>query len=277
MPAYTTIGYRNNENELQNKQTLKYINNKQVVFGLAYNTSFYTKFAVEGFFKKYSNYPMSITKGISLANLGGFFGTVGDEPVASNSEGRTYGFEMSVQQKLYKGLYSILTYTYFNSAFTDTSGNYAPSSWDSRHVLNLVFGYKFKRNWELGVKAQYNGGNPFTPYNDTLSATIAVWDVNGRGIPDYNRLNTERTSGNFRLDIRVDKKWFFKKWNLDLYLDLVNLTFAKERTQNDLTVVRDVDTQAPLIDPLNPDRYQTKYLNTSAGSVIPTLGVIVEF
>ncbi|MBL0080333.1 MAG: hypothetical protein IPP53_14860 [Bacteroidetes bacterium] len=60
------------------------------------------------------------------------------------------------------------------------------------------------------MKAQYNGGNPFTPYNDTLSATIAVWDVNGRGIPDYNRLNTERTSGNFRLDIRVDKKWFFK-------------------------------------------------------------------
>jgi hypothetical protein len=64
---------------------------------------------------------------------------------------------------------------------------------------------------------------------------------------------------------------------LDLYLDLTNLTLSKERTQNDLTVVRDLETQVPLIDPLNSDRYQTKYLNTSAGSIIPTLGVIVEF
>ena len=75
----------------------------------------------------------------------------------------------------------------------------------------------------------------------------------------------------------MDKKWFFQKWNLDLYLDLTNLTFSKERTQNELTVVRDIETQTPLIDPLNPDRYQTKYLDTSSGSVIPTLGVIVEF
>lgn len=277
LPAYTTMGYRNEANELENKNTLKYINNKQVVLGVAYTTTFNTKFAVEGFFKKYSNYPMSINKGISLANLGGFFGTVGDEAVVSNSEGRTYGFEVSAQQKLYKGLYSIITYTYFNSSFTDTSGNYAPSSWDSRHVFNLVFGYKFNRNWELGLKAQYNGGNPFTPYNDTLSATIAVWDVNGKGIPDYRQINSQRTKGNFRLDIRVDKKWFFQKWNLDLYLDLTNLTFSKERTQNELTVVRDIETQTPLIDPLNPDRYQTKYLDTSSGSVIPTLGVIVEF
>lgn len=277
LPAYTTLGYRNDVGDLVNKENLKYINNKQVVAGVAYTTSFNTKISVEGFYKKYGNYPMSLNNGISLANLGGFYGTVGDEAVVSNSEGRSYGVEFLAQQKLYKGLYAILSYTFFRSEFTDTSGNYAPSSWDSRHVMNLVLGYKFKRNWEIGTKVRINGGLPYTPYNDTLSATIEVWNANGRGIPDYSRLNTLRTNGNFQLDFRVDKKWFFKKWNLDLYLDLTNLTFSKERAPQDLTVVRNPETQQILIDLDNADRYQTKFLNTSSGSVIPTLGVIVEF
>ena len=276
-PAYTTLGYKDSNDVYVNKETLKYINNKQVVLGFAYTTSFNAKLSVEGFYKHYNNYPMSINNGISLANVGGNYGVVGDEPVTADSKGRSYGVEFSMQQKLFKGLFGILTYTFFRSEFTDTSGNYASASWDSRHAFNLALGYKFKKNWEIGVKARVNGGAPYTPINESLSSTIEVWNTNGVGIPDYSRLNTERTPANFQLDFRVDKKWFFNKWNLNLYLDLSNLTFSKDRQPDNFTVIRDPETKQPLLDPENPERYSFKYLENAAGSIIPTLGIIVEY
>ena len=45
-------------------------------------------FTIEGFYKKYSNYPVSILDGISLANKGTDFGAVGNEPVQQNGKGR---------------------------------------------------------------------------------------------------------------------------------------------------------------------------------------------
>lgn len=210
-----------------------------MVGGLAYTTTFNTRFAVEGFYKRYYNYPMLVDKGISLANLGGDFGVVGDEPVTSTSEGKTYGMEVSVQQKLYKGFYGLANYTFYRSMFTDTSGRFAPSSWDNRHVFNLVGGYKFKRNWEIGVKWKVLGGKPYSPYNVALSSIKEVWDAKGFGIEDYTMLNTQRTKAVHQMDMRVDKKWFFRRWNLNLYLDIVNLySYAVEDRPN-LTVVRD--------------------------------------
>lgn len=276
LPPYTVMGYRDTLGNLASKKSLEYISNAQVVGGLAYTTTFNTRFAVEGFYKRYYNYPMLVDKGISLANLGGDFGVVGDEPVTSTSEGKTYGMEVSVQQKLYKGFYGLANYTFYRSMFTDTSGRFAPSSWDNRHVFNLVGGYKFKRNWEIGVKWKVLGGKPYSPYNVALSSIKEVWDAKGFGIEDYTMLNTQRTKAVHQMDMRVDKKWFFRRWNLNLYLDIVNLySYAVEDRPN-LTVVRDASGN-PVEDPLDPSRYQVKFLDNKVGNIVPSIGVVVEF
>ena len=58
LPAYTVMGYRNNENQLVNQENeITYINNKQIVFGLETNPGNFSKVTVEGFYKKYENYP----------------------------------------------------------------------------------------------------------------------------------------------------------------------------------------------------------------------------
>ena len=57
---------------------------------------------MEGFYKKYENYPFLLGDSISLANLGGDFGVIGNEPVTSTSEGRSYGIEFLAQKKLNK-------------------------------------------------------------------------------------------------------------------------------------------------------------------------------
>ncbi len=81
-----------------------------------------------------------------------------------------------------------------------------------------------------------------------------------------------------QLDIRVDKKYFFKHWNLNLYLDIQNVYRFAAKEQDILSVRRDVNGN-PLIDPNStfPPRYQTQFLDNSTGTILPTLGIIIEY
>ncbi len=277
LPSYTTLGFRNNAGELVNKDRLSYIRNVQVVGGVAMTTTTNTRVSVEGFMKWYYNYPLLLDKGISLANLGGDFGWVGDEPAASVSKGKTYGVEVAVQQKLWKGLFGIASYTWYRSLFTDASGTLRSSSWDSRHIFNLTAGYKFKRNWEIGVKWSIQGGLPFTPYDTATMAYVQVWNASeGNPISDYERLNTERTKAFHSMNLRVDKKWFLKRLNINLYLDFQNLYAAKQPSQDLIDLTRDADGN-PLYQDEAKTKYQIRQLRNETGNIIPSIGLVLEW
>ncbi len=279
LPPYTSMGFQNNQGQFVNKQNdLTYINNKQVVAGFDYNTSFNTQFSIEGFWKQYDNYPFLLNDSISLANQGGDFGVIGAEPVNSSSEGRAYGVEFMAQQKLYKGFYGILAYTYVRSEFTDGTGKYQPSSWDNKHLVSITAGKKFNKNWEIGVKWRLRGGEPYTPYDVEKSSLVQNWQVKGEGIPDYDRLNEKRAEVFHQLDLRVDKKFFFDEWSLNLYLDIENVYINETAGQPYLTVQRD-ENGDPIIDPdSNPQnpRYKMKRLENVNGNILPSIGVVVD-
>jgi hypothetical protein len=78
------------------------------------------------------------------------------------------------------------------------------------------------------------------------------------------------------INLRVDKKWFFKKWNLNLYLDIQNLYASKQSGAPNLDVVRDANNN-PITDPNDATRYQLQYLNNNNGNIIPSIDVIIEF
>ncbi|HRI26545.1 MAG TPA: TonB-dependent receptor [Chitinophagales bacterium] len=276
LPPYTSLGYQENGVFVNKQNKLTYIQNRHVVGGVEWNLPTNARITAEGFFKRYTNYPFSVRDSISLANVGADFGVVGNEEVTSISNGRTYGAELLFQQKLYKGLYAIAAYTLSWSEFEDKNGKLIPSSWDARHILNLTGGIKFKRNWELGARWRFSTGQPFTPTDVATSSLIPVWDVAGRGLPNFTLLNTERNGVFHNLDVRVDKKWFLKRWNLNLFLDVQNIYNFQNQGQPFLDVVRS-ETGAPLPDPNNPGRYQTTFLQNVNGTVLPNLGVVVEF
>ncbi len=277
LPAYTVLGYRDSTNTLINKQnSVKYITNDHIVAGFEYNTKVNTKFTVEGFYKVYDRYPFSLRDSISLANLGGDFGVIGNEPVASITKGRSYGLEFMIQQKLYKGFYGIIAYTLVTSQFQDKKGEYIASAWDNGNIVSLTFGKKFKRNWELGAKWRYLGGSPYTPVDVTTSSIKTVWDINGRGLANYDRLNTERLAPYHQLDMRVDKKFFFKKWSLNIYLDIQNVYRSKSEQPPLLLLDRDANGD-PQTDPSNPAAYKTKLVDNYSTVSLQTLGIIIEF
>lgn len=274
LPPYTILGYRDEENQLVNKENdITYIKNRHLVAGIEYTTEKNSRITVESFYKRYYNYPFLLTDSVSLANLGSDFGVIGNEPAESSSEGRSYGVEFLVQQKLYKGFYGILSYTIMKSEFTDKTGQFKPSAWDNRHFVSLTAGKKFKKNWEVGARWWFVTGSPYTPFDIERSSTKAVWDVTGRGIPDYNRLNQARTSNFNQLDLRVDKKWFFNQWSLNLYFDIQNVYGSNQAAQPFLDVVRD-ENGNPVSK--NAFQYETQRLQNNLGTTVPTLGVIVE-
>ena len=277
LPAYTVMGYRDNDENLVNKENgITYIQSDHFVAGVQYNPTRYSKISVEGFYKKYDNYPFLTNDSISLANLGGDFGVIGNEPAVSISKGRSYGVEFFLQQKLSSSVYGLISYTFVRSEFKDKNDDFVASSWDNRHVLNITAGKKLKKNWEVGAKFRLLGGSPYTPYDIEQSSKKEIWDVTQSGINDWDLLNTERNSISHGLDLRVDKRWFFEKWALNAYLDIQNIYNFQTETKPFLDVVRDTDGN-PIEDPNQPDSYLTKEVENTTGTVLPSIGLMVEF
>ncbi|MBZ0244124.1 MAG: TonB-dependent receptor, partial [Bacteroidales bacterium] len=139
LPAYTTLGFRDNNGLLVNKENeLKYIAANHFIAGLQYIPRSDIFFSLEGFYKQYSDYPFSVNDSISLANKGADFGVLGAEEVVSNNKGRAYGFELLNRSKLPSGFNLILSYTFVRSEFEDFNKEIIPSSWDFRNIIVLT-------------------------------------------------------------------------------------------------------------------------------------------
>ena len=277
LPPYTVLGYTDNNGRLVNRDNdITYIRNAQAVAGLEFLTKKNSRITVESFYKHYDQYPFLTNDSISLANLGGDFGVIGNEPATSTSVGRAYGVEFLFQQKLFKGFYGLVTYTFVRSEFKDKNGEYIPSSWDNRHIVVVTAGKKFKKNWELGIRWRFYGGSPYTPYDVALSSRKEVWDVTGRGLPNYDLLNSQRLEPAHQLDLRVDKKYFFKKWDINFYLDIQNLYYFRAKGAPDLLVVED-ENGNPVEDPNDPTRYQTKLIENTVSTILPSIGIVITY
>ncbi len=281
LPSLTTMGFRYENGMLINKiNKLTYINADHLVGGFEYRPNNFSKITLEGFYKKYNNYPISSKDSISLASKGGDFGVIGDEEVIPTGKGRTYGFEVLVRKKAPKGFNYIVAYTFVRSEFTNLKEQYIASSWDSKHLLTATLNKSLKNNWDIGVKWRFLGGLPYTPINENTTTLKQAWDVTGKEYLDYNQYNQNRSANFHQLDIRVDKSFLFKNWSLGIYFDIQNLYNHKIKDPVKYVQKLDSNGEAIIANPnaaITDQRYEFDKIFTENGTVLPTLGVIVEF
>lgn len=278
-PAYTILGFQNNAGDFVNQDSdVRFIRNAQLITGIEYLVPDKSRrFTAEAFYKRYTHYPSSIRNGISLANLGADFGAIGNEPVASTSEGRAYGLELLAQQRLFRNFFGVASLTLVRSEFSNTSGGViAPSSWDNRFIVSMTAGKRFGKNWEVGGRWRYLGGTPYTPADLAVSSLRENWDLRNAAISDFSRINGVRLNPFHQLDLRVDKKYFFDSWSLNWYVDIQNAYNFQAEQAPLIIPVRDSLGNLTL-DPIDPSRYQLRTLSNPAGTVLPTVGLIVEF
>jgi len=278
LPAYTTLGFKNAEGLLINKENnLKYIQADHLIAGIKYQPKDNMVTSLEGFYKWYDNYPFSVRDSLSLATKGADFGVIGDEEVTSTGKGRAFGFEVLNRTRLEENirLNLIISYTFVVSQFQDVTGTYLPTSWDNKHILNITVQKDFNKNWSVGVKWRFLGGTPYTPYDLETSSLKAAWDVTGRALLDYGQLNALRLGSFHQLDIRVDKRFYFKRWSLMLYVDVQN-AYNFKGDQPDY-IIREKDAAGNYILTNNGTRYQLKAIPSLSGTVLPTIGIMIEF
>ncbi|MBB3188284.1 TonB-dependent receptor [Microbacter margulisiae] len=272
LPPYTVLGYKNNENQYVNKGNgMKYLQCNQVVIGIEHQPKDYLRLSLEGFYKKYINGLYSLSDSIPLASEGADYNVYGTESVSSTATGRAYGVEASARWFGFDHLNFILAYTYVRSEYINpNTGKYIPSSWDNRNLLTVTSNYQFPRNWALGMKFRAIGGAPYTPYDYAKSSLKVAWDAKNSPYLDYALYNTKRLATFTELDLRVDKTYYFKNWMFGFYLDVQN---ALGTTYREAPVLYSTG----LTDPTDPTHYLMKTVQPTSGTILPSIGIMVEF
>ncbi len=132
--------------------------------------------------------------------------------------GWAYGLETMARLMPGQRAYGWLAYTLSRSTRDFQYGGRAPSSWDQRHIINLVLGYRVSDRWSLGGRLHFHSGRPYTsPVGDQSAADALLYNRNNRRLTPY-----------FQLDLRAERTWRFRSWNLQFVADVLNATYSSE-------------------------------------------------
>jgi TonB family protein len=138
----------------------------------------------------------------------------------NEGRGHAYGFETLIRYKPDARFFGWLAYTLSRSTREDPPQFIERlSAFDQTHILTLLGSYRLGRGWEFGARFRLVSGSLYTPatygfYDENASAYLAVpaFPQYGARLPIFHQL-----------DLRVDKTWKFKSWQLGAYLDVQNV------------------------------------------------------
>ncbi len=234
---------------------LRFILANQYVLGVDHALRPDTRVSLEGYIKKYSDYPASTLRPyLVLANTGAGYGgsedgfaSFGLDPLSGGGTGESHGVELLAQKRLSEiPCYGTVSVSYNVTKFRGLDGVLRASSWDQRWILNVGGGYIPNSEWEFSTKFRYVTGRPYTPFNPD-------------GTQDPAFYNALRITPNHSLDVRVDRRWSFATWTLITYVDIQNIYNRKP-----------VDVPR-----YNPETRRAEQ-NASIG-ILPSIGVSAEF
>jgi hypothetical protein len=127
------------------------------------------------------------------------------DPFTVQRVGRSYGLEIMLRRRSSTGLYGWLSYV-LSLSERRSDGRWAPYDFDRTHLFNLVAGIPLGRNWDLGLRLQYETGKPEAALGD----------------------QERRNAGYARFDLRFDKHAVWQRWILDFYVDITNAAVMPE-------------------------------------------------
>jgi TonB family protein len=175
---------------------------------------------------------VSITQTL-IAELTGFYATSEDltvrspvqsplagEAIIQEGEGRAYGAQVLLRQELISGFFGWLSYSLVRSERrVSEDSEWRPFDYDQTHVLTALASYDLGAGFEVGVRARYATGFPRTEVID------AYYDAR-RDIyqPRFGAHNQLRIPAFVQLDARASKRFTLGGTELDLYLELQNMT-----------------------------------------------------
>jgi hypothetical protein len=241
----------------ENPDSLEPIRADQLVLGFETRPRDDLKLQVEGYYKRYRDYPARVFRPQAVLAPSGFEDATDDiplglEPLVSRGRGRVYGIEALARKKLSDvPVYGLLSASLSHAEFEGLDDEPRPGRYDVRFIGTAAAGWRINPAWEVGAKFRAATGAPSTPFVETGPA---------EGVRDYTRYNEGARFPTFHaLDVRVDRRFSFSGWQLEVYIDVQNVY-----GRSNVSGVRwDSRVGEPEFD-------------DSLG-VLPTLGINVEF
>ena len=177
------------------------------------------------------------------------------EALVGIGEGRSYGAQFLLRKSLANGFFGWVAYTLLRAERKDAPGtDYRLFDFDQTHVLTALAAYQLGKGFDVSARFRYATGYPRTPvvgsYYDSRRDLYEpeLGTKNGSRIPDF-----------WQLDVRVAKRFTFGSNELELYLDVQNVT--NHQNPEEITY--------------NPDYTQQSYINGLP--ILPVLGARFGF
>ncbi|MEQ9424207.1 MAG: TonB-dependent receptor [Cyclobacteriaceae bacterium] len=146
---------------------------------------------------------------------------ISDVPFDAAS-GTSRGFDLTYR-KLLNGRHLIsATYAYSKDRITDAQGFETYRDFDRRHSIILNNTFKFGKNFTLSTLWDFNSGQPYTPLTAAVEGET-VFQGDGQIFFIEEDKNTGRLPAYHSLNVKLEKLWIFKKFDLNIYLNIVNL------------------------------------------------------
>ncbi len=199
---------------------LKDMQSRHFVLGLKYLLLSDTQLCLDVYDKLYDHFPMSPIAPYFFViddvngddSMFGNWGRLVDEGKA-----RARGIEFTIQKKLARKLYGLVSLTYFKTRYRDLMGSWHNRLQNNRYIICLSGGFRPNKHWDFNVRWTWMGGKAFTPVDEEKSIAYGfpwIWidDINSAYVSDYKNLS-----------IRAERRFYYNTTALVAYIGVWNL------------------------------------------------------
>ena len=156
----------------------------------------------------------------SILNLGDDFYNNWDYVFTNEGTGRNYGIEVTLEKFFNEHYYFLLTTSLYNSKYTALDNVERDTKFAGNYAFNGLFGYEWKlgtnRLLSANTKISYMGGKRYVPL--TVDAVSDDYQY------DYTHAYTDKLSDYFRVDLNINMKINYKRWSVEWFAEVSNLT-----------------------------------------------------
>ena len=210
---------------LAQKEAFKDLSNpasNHVVLGLEHLLTENTRLTLEIYQKNYSQLPVdpkepSLLIFDELYNRYSYSYFFIHDQILDKGKAYCRGLELVAQKKLATQIYGTASFAWFKTQYKGYDGIWRDRVFDNRFIIGIDGGYKPNKNWEFSIRWNYAGGIPCTPLDVALSSEI------NRAVYDQTKVNEARLPDIHSLNLRVDRRFHFRKTNLILYYVMYNV------------------------------------------------------
>ena len=182
------------------------------------------RFKTETYYQGLYNIPVRAGSTFSMLNQGANFYIPIQDSLVNKGTGRNYGLEITLEKFFANNYYYMINASVFQSEYTDYTGVWRSTAFNSGYIFNAMGGYEFwkKKNtaYGIGFKTTYAGGKRYTPVNETASTGQNV-------VYDDAHAYEKKFKDYFRADIKIFFRVNFKKAYLEEAVDFQNVFNTK--------------------------------------------------